>query len=153
EEARYQAGESERAALTSATLLVRELDPKIESAHNGYVSAVLDLSQSVGAGLGPNASLLSPEGALVFTETNLRMQDVVARTLKNRADLKLARLLVNAAHGDERIAAAAYYPAITAFAAGDAIPVSGVYRDSGGSPQSTDNTLASEFGAGAAYSW
>jgi outer membrane protein TolC len=153
EEARYQAGESERAALTSATLLVRELDPRIESAHNDYVSAVLELSQSMGAELGPNASLPAPEGTLAFAETNLRMGDEVARTLEKRADLKLARLLVRAAHEDERIAAAAYYPAITAFAAGDAIPVSGVYRDSGGSPQSTDNTLASEFGAGAAYSW
>src|SRR5262245_35828805 len=34
EQARYEAGQSERGALTSATLLARELDPKIESARN-----------------------------------------------------------------------------------------------------------------------
>jgi outer membrane protein TolC len=153
EEARYQAGESERQALTSAALLVHELDPRIASAHNDYLSALLELNQATGTSLGPNAALPSPEETLAFRETNLRWQDEVSRTLENRADLKLARLLVRAAHEDERIAAAGYYPAITAFAAGDAIPVSGVYRDSGGSPQATDNRLTSEIGAGAIYSW
>ena len=153
EEARYQAGESERAALTSAMLLVGELDPRIESAHNEYGAALLQLAQAMGGPLGPNAVLPAPAGEMVFRETQLHWQDEVARTLKNRADLKLARLLVRAAEEDRRIAAAGYYPKINAFAAGDAIPVSGGYRDSGGSPQSTDNTLASEIGLGAAYSW
>jgi outer membrane protein TolC len=153
EEARYQAGESERAALTSAMLLVRELDPRIESAHNEYGGAVLELAQAMGQSLGPNAALPSPEGTLAFTETNLRWQDEVAHTLQTRADLKLARLLVRAANEDQRIAAAGYYPKINAFAAGDGIPVSGIYRDSGGSPQSSDNTVASEIALGAVYSW
>jgi outer membrane protein TolC len=153
EEARYQAGEIERAALNSATLLVRELDPRIESAHTEYGAAVLQLAQSMGQSLGPNAVLPSPEGTLAFRETKLRWQDEIDRTLQTRPDLKLGRLLVRAAEQDQRIAAGGYYPAINAFAAGDAIPVSGIYRDSGGSPQSTDNTLSSEIALGAVYSW
>jgi outer membrane protein TolC len=153
EEARYQAGESERAALTSAILLVRELDPRIESAHKEYGNAVLQLTQAMGQSLGPNAALPVPKGTLGFAETNLRLPEEIVNALQNRADLKLARLLVRAAGEDQRIAAAGYYPAINAFAAGDAIPVSGIYRDSGGSPQATDNTLASEVALGAIYSW
>lgn len=153
EQARYEAGQSERGSLTSATLLARELDPKIESAHNAYGDAVLELAQSMGSPLGAGATLPSPEGTLQFRITNLHWRSEVERALHDRADLKLARLLVRAAGEEQRMIASDYYPVIEAVVAGDAIPVTGIYRDSGGSPQATDNTVANEVAAGAAYTW
>ncbi|MGH8093773.1 MAG: TolC family protein, partial [Chthoniobacterales bacterium] len=153
EKARYEAGESERGSYTSASLLARELDPKIEAAHSAYGEAVLQLAQSMGSPLGRGAALPAPEGSLDFQAIDPRWQDEVDRALRDRPDLKLARLLVRAAREDQRIVAAGYYPSITLAAAGDAIPVSGVHRDSGGSPQATDDTVASEVGAGASYTW
>jgi len=153
EQARYQAGETERGALTSAMLLGRELKPKIEGARADYGNAVLELAQAMGSGLGPQAALPSPEGSFDFQNKDVRWQDEVDRALRERADLKLARLVVRSAQEDQRIIAADYYPAVEAGLAGVAIPVTGVYRDSGGSPQATDNTLANEFGAGASYTW
>jgi outer membrane protein TolC len=153
ERARYQAGETERGALTSAMLLARELEPKIESVRADYGKAVLELAQAMGGALGPGAVLPSPEGAFDFQSENVRWQDEVDRALHHRADLKLARLLVRAAREDQRIVAADYYPAVEAGIAGVAIPVTGIYRDSGGSPQATDNTLANEVGAGVTYTW
>jgi len=153
EQARYQAGETERGALTSAMLLARELDPKIAYVRTDYGNAVLELAQAMGSALGPGAALPSPEGAFDFQSKNLRWQDEVDHALRDRADLKLARLLIRSAREDQRIVAAGYYPAVDAGVAGVAIPVTGIYRNSGGSPQTTDNTLANEFGAGASYTW
>ena len=73
--------------------------------------------------------------------------------LRDRVDLKLARLLVRAGREDQKIVAAAYYPAISAVVAGDLIPVTGIYRDTGGTPQATDSTIANEIAAGASYTW
>ena len=64
EQARYQAGETERGALTSATLLARELDPKIEYVRTDYGNAVLELAQAMGSALGPGAALPSPAMAM-----------------------------------------------------------------------------------------
>lgn len=153
EKTRYEAGQSDRGTLTAATLLARELDPKIATAHNAYGSAVLDLAQAMGSPLDAAAVLPSPEGALRFQYIDLNWQDDLERARHDRVDLKLARLLVRAAGEDRRIVAAGYYPTIAAVVAGDAIPVTGIYHDSGGSSQATDNTIANEVGAGAAYSW
>ena len=153
EKSLYEAGQSERGAFTAATLLARELDPRIESAHAAYSEAVLQLAQLTGQSLGVGATLPKAEGRLDFQPINLHWQDEVERTLKERADLKLARLFVRAAGEEQRIVAAPYYPAVDALIAGDVIPVTGIYRDSGGSPQATDNTLANEVAAGASYSW
>ena len=153
EKTRYEAGQSDRGAFTAATLLARELDPKIESVHNDYGNALLELAQAMGSGLGAGAALPSLEGALTFQNTSLRWQDDLERARRDRVDLKLARLLVRAAREDRRIVAAGYYPAVAAVVAGDAIPVTGIYRDSGGSPQATDNTIANEVAAGASYTW
>lgn len=153
EQSLYEAGQSERGALTAATLLARELNPTIESAHTAYGNAVLQLAQSLGGSLGAGAVLPAPEGELTFEDVNLRAQDEVPQALKNRPDLKLARLLVDASREDQRLIAAEYYPTIDAVVAGDAIPVTGIYRDTGGSSQVTDNTLANEVGAGVAYTW
>jgi outer membrane protein TolC len=153
EKTRYEAGQSDRGTLTAATLLARELDPKIAAARNAYRSAVLDLAQAMGSSLAAGATLPSPEGALAFQKIDLHWQGELERARRDRVDLKLARLLVRAAGEDRRIVAAGYYPTIGALVAGDAIPVTGIYRDSGGSPQATDNTLANEVAAGLSYSW
>ncbi len=153
EKTRYEAGESDRGTLTAATLLARELDPKIEQARNDYGNAVLELAQAMGSGLGAGAALPAAEGTLTFQSVNLRWQDEVDRALHDRADLKLARLFVRAAGEDQRIVAAGYYPALTAVVAGDAIPVTGIYRNNGGQPQATDSTIANEIAAGAGYTW
>lgn len=149
----YEAGQSERGALTAATLLSRELDPKIEGARSAYREAILQLAQSMGHRLGPGASLPAPEGSLDFQPVDLRWRDEVARALERRSDLKLARLFLRAAREDERIIAAGYYPSLDAVGSGEAIPVSGIHRDSGGSPQASDDTVASEVRGGAAYTW
>ncbi len=153
EKARYEAGQSERGAFTSATLLARELDPKIESARTASGAAIVQLVQSMGGDLGPGATLPLPEGTLDFEAIDFRAEGEVGPALERRVDLKLARLLVRAAREDQRIIAAGYYPALNAVASGEAIPVSGIHRDSGGSPQSTDDTVASEVRAGASYTW
>ena len=153
EQQRYQAGKTERGALTSAMLLARELDPRIATARADYGHAILEVAQVMGSALGPGAPLPSPEGAFDFQIINRRWQDDLDRALDERADLKLGRLLVRAAQEDRRIVAADYYPAVDAGVAGEAIPVTGIYRDSGGSPQASDNTLANEVDAGASYSW
>ena len=153
EKSRYEAGQSERGALTSATLLARELDPKIESARSAYGAAIVQLAQSMGRPLRRGATLPSLEGSIEFQTIDLRWQNEVDPALERRVDLKLARLLVRAAREDQRIIAAGYYPSLDAVASGEAIPVSGVHRDSGGSPQVSDDTVASEVRGGAAYTW
>ncbi len=153
EKARYEAGQSERGAFTSATLLARELDPKIESARTASGVAILQLVQSMGGDLGPGATLPALEGNLAFEAVDLVAEREIDPALERRVDLKLARLLIRAAGEDQRIIAAGYYPALNAIASGEAIPVSGIHRDSGGSPQSTDDTVASEVRAGVSYTW
>jgi outer membrane protein TolC len=153
EQARYEAGQGDRGAITAATLLARELDPRIEDARGRYDAAILQLAQSMGRSLGAGVPLPLPEGTLDFENAERRWQTEVESALRDRADLKLARLLVRAAKEDQRLIAAQYYPAVDAIAAGEAIPVSGIYHDSGGSPQSTANTLANEVGAGVSYTW
>jgi len=61
--------------------------------------------------------------------------------------------LVRAANEDQRIIEAAYYPSIYAQVSGDYIPVSGVRRQSEGSPRRQDDVISSEIRAGAAYTW
>jgi outer membrane protein TolC len=153
EKARYEAGNTDRGAFTAATLLARELDPKIESAHRAYGGALLQLAQSMGSSLGREAALPQPEGTLTFQAIEPRAEKAAADALQRRADLKLARLMVRAAREDQRIVAAGYYPAVDAVASGEAIPVSGIHRDDHGSPEATENTVASEVRGGVAYTW
>jgi outer membrane protein TolC len=153
EKALYEAGQSDRGALIAATLLARELDPQIEGARTAYGAAIVQLAQSIGQPLGRGAILPSPEGSLDFEAGDLHSQNEVERTLKRRVDLKLARLLILSAREDQRIIQAGYYPSLDAVASGEAIPVSGIHRDSGGSPQASDDTVASEVRGGASYTW
>jgi outer membrane protein TolC len=153
ERARYEAGNIDRGALSAATLQARELDPKIETARSASGGAILQLAAAMGGSLGPAAKLPSPEGDLNFQAIEFRWQDETDAALKRRADLKLARLLIQAAREDQRVIEAGYFPAIDAVASGEAIPVTGIHRDSGGSPQATDDTVASEVRGGVAYTW
>ena len=153
EKARYEAGKIDRGALSAATLQARELDPQIETARSASGGAILQLAETMGSALGPGVKLPSPDGDLNFQEIELRWQNETDAALKRRADLKLARLLIRAAREDQRLIEAGYYPAIDAVASGEAIPVSSIHRDSGGSPQATDDTVSSEVRGGVAYTW
>src|SRR5207253_968194 len=98
----------------------------------------LGLAEVTGSDLGPNADLLQPEGELTYTPVHVDLEAETAAALKHRADLKLARLLVRSANEDQRIIEAAYYPAIIAAVGGEYIPVSGIRRESEGSPKRSD---------------
>jgi outer membrane protein TolC len=79
----------------------------------------------------------------VQTETNAALQ--------NRPDLKLARLLIDAAKDDQKIIEAAYYPLIAANVSGTYIPIT-LHRASGGGSRA-DDIISSEIIAGGAYTW
>jgi len=147
---RYEAGLTDRSALTSATVQARELDPQIESAHRACVGARLKMAEAMGDDLAPGASPAEAEGELQFAPMIVDLNAETAAALKRRADLKLARLLVRAADEDERIIEAGYYPAIAATVSGDYVPVSGIHRED--STRRTED-ISSEIRAGAVYTW
>jgi outer membrane protein TolC len=148
---RYEAGLTDRSALTSATVQARELNSQIESAHRAYAEARLKLAEAMGSKLGPEAALPEPEGDLQFTPMIIDLDSEVPTVLERRADLKLARLLVRAANEDQRIIEAGYYPTVAATVSGDYIPVSGIHRE--GSSRRTEDFISSEIRAGAVYTW
>jgi outer membrane protein TolC len=90
---------------------------------------------------------------LVFASVQLDVENETRRALEERADLKLARLLVRAAHEDERLAAAAYYPEIHAQISGTYIPVTDIRRGSQGSARRSDDIVSSELRMGGGYTW
>jgi outer membrane protein TolC len=147
---RYEAGLTDRSALTSATVQARELDPQIEGAHRACVGARLKMAEAMGDDLAPGASPAEAEGELQFAPMIVDLNAETAAALKRRADLKLARLLVRAADEDERIIEAGYYPAIAATVSGDYVPVSGIHRED--STRRTED-ISSEIRAGAVYTW
>ena len=152
QEERYEAGQTDRGALASAQLLERELDPRIEEARRGYEGATLALATIMGNNVGPRATIARPEGELRFVTASHDLPAATAVALKDRPDLKLARLMVHAAEADQRIIEAAYYPTLTATLNGTYIPIN-VRRASGGSPSSQDDIISSELRAGGAYTW
>ncbi|MEO6871038.1 MAG: TolC family protein [Chthoniobacterales bacterium] len=152
EQARYEAGTTDRGALASATLQARELDPQIETAHRAYGAALLDLAAATGSDLAPNASLPFPEGALDFVPVKFVLKPETAAALERRADLRLARLLVRGAREDQQIATAAYYPRLDLTLFARYIPTT-LYQASTGTAQSSDDTVSSEFSPGVSYTW
>jgi outer membrane protein TolC len=148
---RYEAGLTDRSALTSATVQARELDSQIESAQRAYAEARLQLAQVMGRDLGHNATLPEPDGDLKIASVFLNTDSETAAALERRADLKLARLLVRAANEDQRIIEAGYYPAIVGNITGNYIPVSGIHRE--GSTSKTQDFLSSEIIERAGYTW
>src|SRR2546430_10788951 len=93
--------------------------------------------------------LPSPEGQLKFTPVDVDLDREIAAALERRTDIKLARLLVQAANEDERIIAAGYYPSAAGSITGDYIPVSGIHRE--GSTSRTQDFLGSGLSEGAAF--
>ena len=149
---RYQAGRADRGAMVAAQLLERELDPRIEDVRRVYEGALLTLAACMGENLGPRANQIRPEGDLTFAPTNVDLPSETTAALEDRADLRLARLLVRAAGEDQRIIEAAYYPKLDAAITGTYIPIT-VHTANGGSPRSSDNIISSEGTVGVAFTW
>ncbi len=147
---RYEAGLTDRSAVTSATVQARELDSQIEAAHRAYAETRLKLAEAMGSNPSANAMLPEPEGELQFVPMTVDLDPETTAALERRADLKLARLLVRAASDDQRIIEAGYYPAVTGTITGTYIPVSGIHRE--GSTSAT-NDISSEIVEGAIYTW
>ena len=153
QQARYEAGTTQRNSLTAARLQAHELGPQIEAARRAHNAALLDLAEAMGMDLGPGGALPQLEGQLNYGNTHVNINREAAIALDRRADLKLARLLVRAADEDQRIVQADYYPAVRAIVGGDYIPVSGIRRTGSGSPSRSDDFISSEIRAGAIYKW
>ena len=153
QQARYEAGSVDRGALASATLLARELDPKIEDAHRAYGAAILQLATAMGDDLAPGAALPAPNGTLDFSPVNLPLESETTAALGRRADLRLARLFVRAAREDQRISGAGFYPRLDLDLFGRYIPATNIRQASSGSAQRADDLVSSEVRAGASYTW
>jgi outer membrane protein TolC len=151
QKSRYDAGLTDRSALTSATVQARELDSQIESAQRAYAAAQLQLAEAMGRDLGQKAALPEPEGDLKIAPVNLDLDSETAAALERRADLKLARLLIRAANEDQRIIEAGYYPAVVGNVTGNYIPVTGIHR--AGSTSKTQDFISSEIIERAGYTW
>ena len=147
---RYEAGLTDRSALTSATVQASELVSQIQSAHRAYREAQLQLAEAMG--IDPaHSSLPEPDGELEFVPMRVNLDSETAAALQRRADLKLARLFVRAANEDERIIAADYYPAVAGNINGEYVPVTGIHRQ--GSTSRTQDFIGSEIREKAAYTW
>jgi outer membrane protein TolC len=144
---------ADRGALASAQIQTRELDPRVGTAQRGYDGAVLKLAETMGNSLDANAAMPEPKGELTFAKVDVDLAGGTRRALEQRSDLKLARLLVKAANEDGRIIAAGYYPLLNATLGGEYIPVSGIRRQSEGSPRRSDDFISSEVRFGATYTW
>jgi outer membrane protein TolC len=148
---RYQAGQSNRAALISAQLLERELEPRIQEVQRGYEGAMLTLATIMGTDP-PQAAPVRPVGELGFAAVKYDLESETAAALSQRPDLQLARILVRAAAEDQRIIQAQFYPALDATISGTGIPTT-VRTTNSGSARSSDNILSSEVSAGLAFTW
>ena len=147
---RFEAGLTDKSALTSATVQAAELDLQIESAHRAYLQAQLQLAQAMAINPG-NASLPEPEGELQSIPVRVDLNSETAAALERRADVKLARLFVRSANEDQRIIAADYYPIITGSIPAEYVPVTGIHRE--GSTSKTQDFIGSEIRERAAYTW
>lgn len=150
---RYEAGKTDRQAVTVARLLEADLQPRVEESRRTSRGALLRLAQTMGGDLGPGTKLPEIDSQLRFAPIFLNVEAEASAALARRADLKLARLLVRAAHEDQRIIEAAYYPSIDVIFSGDYIPVSDIRRGSEGSARRSDDIVSSEARYGATYTW
>ncbi|PYI94572.1 MAG: hypothetical protein DME97_00940 [Verrucomicrobia bacterium] len=145
---RYRAGQTNRAAIVSAQLLERELEPRIQEVERGYEGALLTLATTMGSA----DDTVRPDGQLQFAALNYDVASETSTALSQRADLQLARLLVRAAAEDQRIIEAQYYPALDAVVSGLGIPVT-VRTANSGSALSSNDILSSEIAGGVAFTW
>ena len=120
---RYRAGQTDRAAIMSAQLLERELEPRIQDVQRAYEGALLTLATAMGEDASQPAAVARPTGDLQFASLSYDLASETASALSERADLQLARLLVRAAAEDQRIIEAQYYPELDAVVEGLGIPV------------------------------
>ena len=148
---RYQAGQADRQAVSVARVLEVELTPRVEESRRASNGALLTLAQA----MGENVSGLLPtiDEEVVFAPVEINVDAEAQYALNRRTDLKLARLLVQAAREDERIARAAYYPQIAATVSGTYIPVTEIRRGGEGSARRSDDIVSSQARAGLAYTW
>jgi outer membrane protein TolC len=147
---RFEAGLADKSAFTSATVEANELVRQIESAHRAYRDAQLKLADAMA--IDPvRSSLPEAEGELEFVPMHVDVASETAAALQRRADLKLARLFVNAANQDQRIIAAGYYPAIGGSIRGEYVPVTGIHRQE--STSKTQDFIGSEIMERATYTW
>jgi outer membrane protein len=147
---RFEAGLTDKSALTSATVQASELNTQIESAHRVYLDAQLQLALAMA--INPaQGTLPEPEGELQSIPLRVDLDSETAAALQRRADVKLARLFVRAANEDQRIIEADYYPVITGGINGEYVPVSGIHRQ--GSTSKTQDFIGSEMREKAAYTW
>jgi outer membrane protein TolC len=153
QKARYESGLAQRGMFIGAEMQTRDVEPRIAAADRGYQGAALQLADIMGDDLTGRTPLPRLESDLTFKSISLDVDATAAAAMDRRADLKLARLLVRAANEEERIMEAAYYPALNATVGGEYIPVSGVRRQSEGSPKRSDDVISSELREGVAYSW
>ncbi len=153
QQARYQAGLSQRSVLIGSEMQTRELDPRIEAADRAYQGAALELADSMGNDLTGRFPLPQMESQLKYSAVPLDVPAATTIALNRRADIKLARLMVHAATEDERIMEAAYYPAVNGLLQAEYIPVSGIRRQAEGTVHRSDDVVSSELREGAAYSW
>ncbi|HSP45000.1 MAG TPA: TolC family protein [Chthoniobacterales bacterium] len=149
---RYRAGQSNRAAIVSAQLLERELEPRIQEVERGYEGALLTLATTMGDDVSRPDAVARPDGQLQFATVSYDLAAETETAVSQRADLQLARLLVRAAAEDQRIIQAQYYPALDATVSGTGIPVT-VRTANGGSARSSDDVLSSEISGGVAFTW
>jgi outer membrane protein TolC len=147
---RYEAGLTDKSALTSATVQAAELETQAESAHRAYLDAQLQLAQAMAVNPA-NASLPEPEGELRSIPMRVDLDSETAAALQRRADLKLARLFVRAANEDQRIIAADYYPIVTGSLPAEYVPVTGIHRE--GSTSKTQDFIGSEIREKATSTW
>lgn len=148
---RYRAGLVDRGAFTTATVEARALDPLVQDAQRSYAAAQLQLGMVMAVDLKSDAPLPEPEGELTYAKTDVDLNAEINTALERRTDIKLARLMVRAAHEDERVIAAGYYPSATGSLTGDYIPVSGIHRE--GSTSRNQDFIGSEIREGATYTW
>jgi outer membrane protein TolC len=153
QKARYESGLTDRGSFIGAGMQTRELNPRIETAERGYQGSLLQEAELMGDDLSAAGILPRMQGQLTYSPVHLDVDAAAAAALQSRADLKLARLMVRAAKEDQRIIEAGYYPAINAVVAGEYIPVSGVRRQTEGSPHRSDDVISSEIRLGGTYSW
>jgi outer membrane protein TolC len=147
---RFEAGLTDKSALTSATVQASELDTKIEGAHRAYLGAQLQLAEAMAVNPA-KASLPEPEGELQSIPVRVDLDSETEAALQRRADLKLARLFVRAANEDQRIIAADYYPIVIGSIPGEYVPVTGIHRE--GSTSRNQDFIGSEIREKAVYTW
>lgn len=148
---RYEAGLSDRGAFTSASVEARELDSEIESDRHAYADARLKLAEKMALSPGSMENLPEPQGELQFAVVDPDVDSETAAALKRRTDLKLARLMVQAANEEQRIIEAGYYPKVTGTLSGFYTASSGIHRE--GSTSRTLDFLSSQLQETAAYTW